>query len=163
VLCIATRGGANIRVLAEGRSADWSPDGRRIVFARDDGIWLIDVDGSGQRRLPITPGADEPRWSPDGRRIAFGGVDDTLQVLDLASGKETVVEHSLTVDPAGGIAWSPDGQDLAYVTVREAVDGPSTEAVDDVLVRPVSGGRRVTLLRGAVEVDGLAWRAPRRR
>ena len=52
----------------------WSPDGRKIAFARngsgDDGIYVMDADGSDVRRL--TSGQDlEPSWSPDGTQLAF--------------------------------------------------------------------------------------------
>lgn len=61
------------------RGPEWSPDGRRIAFASSRGrsdraaIWVINVDGSGLRRL--SHGAheisDSPTWSPDGRWLAF--------------------------------------------------------------------------------------------
>ena len=61
---------------------DWSPDGRQIVFQlplRRDGadgwdfaIYVINVDGSGAKRLTDRPGSYiTPTWSPDGQRIAF--------------------------------------------------------------------------------------------
>jgi hypothetical protein len=53
-----------------------SPDGRRIVFMSfRDGNWevyIVNVDGSGLRRLTSDPGNDGlPTWSPDGRTLAF--------------------------------------------------------------------------------------------
>jgi TolB protein len=66
-------------------NANWSPDGRRIVFevatARPRGrsgadwqsdIAVINADGTGLRRLTRSAALEtHPVWSPDGRRIAF--------------------------------------------------------------------------------------------
>ena len=56
----------------------WSPDGRMLAFvgmqAGLGDIYVVNVDGSGLRRLTHTRGnrfAILPVWSPDGRRIAF--------------------------------------------------------------------------------------------
>ena len=55
----------------------WSPDGGKIAFVSNrDGnleIYVMNSDGSGQRRLTRHPGVDgSPAWSPDGRSIACG-------------------------------------------------------------------------------------------
>jgi Tol biopolymer transport system component len=47
----------------------WSPDGRMVAFvSRRDGneeIYVMNADGSGQRRLTRTPWNDKsPAWSP---------------------------------------------------------------------------------------------------
>jgi Tol biopolymer transport system component len=66
-------------------NANWSPDGRRLVFElitgrpsgrsagdRQSDIAVIDADGTGLRRLTRTAAFEtHPVWSPDGRRIAF--------------------------------------------------------------------------------------------
>ena len=66
-------------------NANWSPDGRRIVFEvgtarprgrsgaeRQSDIAVINADGTGLRRLTRTAALEtHPVWSPDGRRIAF--------------------------------------------------------------------------------------------
>jgi TolB protein len=55
----------------------FSPDGNRIAFAsnRSDNnteIYVMNVDGSGLRRLTNNPAADAvPTWSPTGAQIAF--------------------------------------------------------------------------------------------
>src|SRR5439155_22227211 len=55
---------------------DWSPDGKRLVYATDDGLRIMDADGSHVQ--PLTRGGyhQQPRWSPDERRVAFGSALD---------------------------------------------------------------------------------------
>jgi TolB protein len=57
---------------------DWSPDGRRIVFASVAGpgidfeIWVMNASGKQWMQLTKNRVHDSsPVWSPDGRRIAF--------------------------------------------------------------------------------------------
>ena len=68
--------GSNVRPLTEGKwtdtMADWSPDGRWIVFASDRGgdfeIWRIQPDGTGLRRVVGGGGRNNhPHFAPDGR------------------------------------------------------------------------------------------------
>src|SRR6516225_9310795 len=85
--------GTNKRRLTSGNDAwpSWSPDGRKIVFARQDiapgptlddtlvwRIWEMNANGSGVHALsPEIPGTDPnrgdnmPRFSADGTMIAF--------------------------------------------------------------------------------------------
>jgi TolB protein len=51
--------------------AEWSPEGRRIVFLRDHRIWVMNADGSSPVRLTAWVGAANPVWSQDSRKIAF--------------------------------------------------------------------------------------------
>jgi Tol biopolymer transport system component len=51
----------------------WSPDGRRIAFLRRGAVWLMNPDGSKQRRLAPRrgDGAVDVAWSPDSRYVAY--------------------------------------------------------------------------------------------
>jgi dipeptidyl aminopeptidase/acylaminoacyl peptidase len=79
--------GSGKRRLTQNVSFDggptWSPDGRRIMFARGSlytngsglpysDLWVMNANGTGQRRLTRTRELElEPSWSPRGDRIAF--------------------------------------------------------------------------------------------
>lgn len=82
-ICIALLDGRDQHCITRGPANDteptWSPDGQTIVFAsdRDDpkaalrSLYVVNVDGSGLRRL--TNGFDDgaPAFSPDGKQVAF--------------------------------------------------------------------------------------------
>jgi dipeptidyl aminopeptidase/acylaminoacyl peptidase len=115
--------------LSDCSEPQWSPDGRQLVFVRDDALWMAQSDGAQARELTDHPaGNSEPRWSPDGERIAF---------LSRRRGWE----HVWTISPDGGAltevtrgafdavdpVWSQDSQSLAFCSVRE----------DDLMTRGV--------------------------
>jgi TolB protein len=70
--------GSNHRLLVGSpeldQAADWSPDGKRILFTRfnpdspGSSVWVVNVDGTGVRRLAAGIAGS---WSPDGSRILY--------------------------------------------------------------------------------------------
>jgi len=122
----------------------WFADGRVAVIVRERGkLFLLtqNSDGGGARKLPLLhhKSASQLRISPDGRHAAFqseGGGFGTIQVVDLASGRErTLVVSADDFGDGGGpegmglgpIAWSDDSKRILYIgdvwtavpTVRE--------------------------------------------
>ena len=72
---LSLRGGYPTQLTASEKAISdpqWSPDGRRIAYLRDDEVWVMEADGSRQTRVVAKPGGGrQARWSPDGRRLAF--------------------------------------------------------------------------------------------
>jgi Tol biopolymer transport system component len=65
------------KLTSNSSQPDWKSDGTRIAFVRDGDIWVMNADGSHQRRLTHDRAIEgNPVWSPDGTKIAFqaGGV-----------------------------------------------------------------------------------------
>ena len=106
----------------------WSPDGGMIAYAHwlndpsggscdgsagaptspDDGIYLVGVDGRGQRQLLKGPRwVKSLDWSPNGKKLAFVRRDGRIGLLDLKTGTVIYIGRGLHVD------WSPDGRLLA--------------------------------------------------
>jgi len=59
---------ASLRLVESGAGPSWSPDGRQIAFAGDDGLYVVDSDGSNRRRLvemlPGVPFGRATDWQP---------------------------------------------------------------------------------------------------
>lgn len=101
----------DVDTLGDDSRPTWSPDGKRIVFSSnrtgDGELWIMNADGSGQKRLAGLPHRDDwaPAWSPDGARIAFHSLDPVGRV------------QLYTVRPSGGglARLGISGQDASWL------------------------------------------------
>jgi len=93
-----------------GPAADFTPqfapDGRTLAFRRAGNIWVLDMEGGGERQVTQAPDAalGHSCFAPDGAQIVVEyGPADARQVarVDLRSG----AVHTLTFPPLD--AWSP--------------------------------------------------------
>src|SRR5258708_73518 len=100
----------------------WSPNGRQIAFVSDrelsPAIYVMNADGSGQRRLTYGSSDDEgPAWSPDSQRIAFSRIvfrDSNIYVMNADGSALTPLYRAYgnySVTPP----WSPDGRQIAFI------------------------------------------------
>lgn len=101
--------GSGLRALTRNKVDDfspvWSPNRRRIAFSRSGAVWLMNADGSRQRRL--VPGND-PTWSPTGGQIAFSS-NRSVHVVSAAGGPPQMLAEGYSP------AWSPRGAEIAFV------------------------------------------------
>jgi Tol biopolymer transport system component len=93
-------------------SPSWAPNGAGLVFAALDGVWSVNVDGSGLARVTAVPrGARSVVLSPDGSKVAFVA-DGYPYVVGLdGSGLVRLAEMGTG---AGNLVWSPDGKHLMF-------------------------------------------------
>jgi Tol biopolymer transport system component len=129
--------------MAENDAA-WSPDGRRLAFAREvSGNWDIYVmngDGSGVMRLTSHAADDRyPAWSPDGARLAFQSDRDgneEVYILTVAGPAGNEVNWTRHPDDQREPTWSPDGTQIAYTWVRSA--GPDPNRGGEIAIMDLS-------------------------
>src|SRR5947207_2034318 len=131
----ARRDGSNLRKLTNTNGYDaeasYSPDGSKIVFcslraaypleklsAEDrkryetdpayfGDIYIMDADGSNQRRLTSTPGYDGgPFFSPDGQRIIWRRFDKSGLIADVYTMKPDGSDERRLTD-FKAMSWAP--------------------------------------------------------
>jgi len=100
----------------------FAPDGKRIVFVREgSGLFVVDVDGRGLRRLTRGNADEHPTWSPDGSRIAFvRSYQHTVmkqqsaeqRVFVINAGGGTARPLLRTPTDVGQPTWTSDGKSL---------------------------------------------------
>lgn len=104
---------------AHERDAQWSPDGKHVVFVSDvsgeEEIWILDLKTRAQRKLTRDSRAQlsRPIWSPDARHVAYADQGGRVYVHHVQSGRRFQVAD----DPRGEVddyAWSPRGGFLAF-------------------------------------------------
>ena len=116
------------------RSAQASPDGRRIAYTRTRGgrfahrtdVWVMDADGANARQLSHDIASVQyPKWSPDGRSIAFTGSEEEGDsqmrpwVVDVDQGTiRPIGAESLEVLSGEDVYWNGDGSSLTMIVVR---------------------------------------------
>ena len=86
-------------------------------------IYVVNADGSGQRRLTRSTVRDShPVWSPDGRRIAFES-NWQLWVMNAdGSGQRRLTRNGRSPLHNFNPEWSPDGQRIVFERGRRQRD-----------------------------------------
>ena len=58
----------------------YSPDGTRILYTNDYGLYVVDADGNNEQLISSI--AHEASWGPDSRKVVYV-VDNTIQTSNV--------------------------------------------------------------------------------
>lgn len=116
--------GTGLRTIATGLEPAWSPDGKLIAFTRwvaedGPGVYVINADGTGQRRLYDLNNARSPAWSPDGKLVVVATRDERFRRVGFGSRTFSVEQDTwalVAIPVAGGdlIPVPADGEYYAF-------------------------------------------------
>jgi Tol biopolymer transport system component len=173
--------GRELGLVIPGGGHNVSPDGKRIVISAaqlpwdpDEGldIWTVPLDGGSPTRLTNdASGEAYPCWSPDGQWVAFTDVredseqGDSRAIYMVPAGGGEIRQVTSELDSVGGgaIAFSPDGELIAFFSGNAIKTIPVRGGRSEFLVAAVPSGRHSQLAyspdgtRIAHDADGTIW------
>jgi Tol biopolymer transport system component len=131
-----------------------------IAFTAEDGVYLIDADGSDARRIAEGVRLFRSAWSPDASRLLVrterGGVRaigaDGRSEVDVVSGGDIDVR---------AVSWTPDGSSITFSAVdassRDPVSRLFSVQADGTGFRPVEAISAGVDQAVPIEGDDPAW------
>lgn len=109
--------------------ATWLPDGKRILYAAGNDLWMSREDGSDNRTLAHLPGrAFWLRWSPDGKRVRFSilnSKDHSISLWEMqaeGTNLHPLLAHWSNPESECCGSWTADGK---YYVFQSNHDGRS--------------------------------------
>jgi Tol biopolymer transport system component/beta-lactamase regulating signal transducer with metallopeptidase domain len=163
-----------------------SPDGKQIVFSGKkekkspiflhNHIWTVPVEGGKPKRLTSAAEGTThmyPCWSPDGKTISFiyakipdiisnvGEVKTDIYIIQEDRGEPTALTTKSDCVSFGPIAWSPDGNYIAYYSQVDEV-----AATGNIRIVSINGDRQSQTIGKVNEVHPgkeFAWSPDSRR
>ena len=134
-----------------GFGVDFSPDGKQVAFLdlTNQSIALVNVDGTGYRRIASIREFAYPAWSPDGRSILFADGKD----LRLYNTLHRSTQQLARGIKAAGYVWSRDSRHIVCFLSDEPQAVWLDAASGEILLRVELPKRPDLLMHGT----SAAW------
>jgi dipeptidyl aminopeptidase/acylaminoacyl peptidase len=125
IWAVHTTGGAPAVRVAEGQGPTVSPDGKWVLYVKDNQIFRARttkaapptrMDTGGVAFIKLWGSNTQPHWSPDGSKIAFVSARENhsfIGLYDVKTRKVTYVSPSTDCD--GSPTWSADSKQIAFL------------------------------------------------
>jgi Tol biopolymer transport system component/DNA-binding winged helix-turn-helix (wHTH) protein len=144
-----------------GHDGSWSPDGKRLVYARGGELLVRTTESGGVRLVPLAQLGGRVywvRWSPDGRRIRFtesfdGYQDEMWEVNADGANLHLLFQQQTNRKHVCCGSWTADGR--AFVYLSQETNGNS------IVIAPEPGGWWQSLRSTSISAAPLdAWGGP---
>ena len=161
------QGGEKLLLEDIGSHMDWTPDGPKILFyTTSPPRWkTLDVDTGQQRDLGVEHPQYSPqsvRFSPDQRWISFKLPAGPMYISRMIGGVAQDQDQWIAVADArdkGHAWWSPDGNTLYFISLRDDFQCVWSRSLDPVTKQPQGPPKAVLHLHGRLRFD-IAGPAP---
>lgn len=156
---VAMQSERRLLVRVPGGGHNVSPDGKKIVFSASQmpydpkegaDVWTISLDGGLPVRLTNDASFEGyPCWSPDGEQIAFidshtksdGESSNAIYIVPAEGGQIRQISSESDSVGSGAIAFSPDGERIAFFSDGSIKAIPVEGGEPKMLVGEVKSGR----------------------
>jgi len=132
-----TRGGG------VARSPIWSPDSRRVAYARGGKIYVTNADGSSAESVLADVQGTPRSWSADGKYLLYDAAPQRMMLWPTEGGEPIAVGSRNGASRTG--RFSPDGRYIAYVSDESGRDEIYVQQMP-----PASGRVRVSVNGGTL-------------
>ncbi|MDX9833027.1 MAG: hypothetical protein RBU35_22345, partial [Anaerolineae bacterium] len=136
----------------------WSTSGRWVAFLQERTLWVVSAEGGFPLRVSDVA-AENASWSPVADQLAYVTVSGGLRVADAEGKEQRELMGGSGVEGAGvgAIAWSPDGQWLAFEWTETAAGGlPSYQSLRRIRADGTGLGEIYSAYQGTEEAETVA-------
>ncbi len=111
------------QLISEGSSPSFSPDGQWLVFLKKGQVWIVEnkEEAEAKQLFKIRGSAGSLRWSPDSKnhKLAFTSSRGDHSFVGIYDFNEHKIQYlAPSVDRDNSPVWSPDGNQLAFLRIR---------------------------------------------